>query len=159
MKWFYNIVIYGMIFNVALYLIQICHLTPVFLEPNYSLTSIGSIFNLDVFSLQFTGANLIALAGGAALMLVSLLTRQNTYALYALIIWAVGVLIKPVQDFIWAIPNAINNLIGKTPFNPMWDGKATYTGGDPYSIVFSVLFTIAAWFFLMEVILQRPLTN
>jgi hypothetical protein len=43
--------------------------------------------------------------------------------------------------------------------NP-WYGSsnALLAATNPYSLVFTVIFTVGAWFFLMEVILQRPLT-
>jgi hypothetical protein len=159
MRFFYNIIILGLIFNISAWLISIFALTPYVQPARYDPANLLSIFNLDIFRLQFSGETLTAMVGGAALLLASLVTRQNTYALYALVVWAVGVLIQPINDFIYAIPNAINDLIGKTALNP-WYGSsnALLAATNPYSLVFTVIFTVGAWFFLMEVILQRPLT-
>ena len=154
MRFFYNILLFGMIFNVAVYLIQVFGLTPVFLPPKYSLEDMSTWVTLDVFSGQF----LMSSAAAVGIGVVSLLFRQNTYALYALPVFAIGVFMAPVSDFVNAIPIAINEVIGKTTLNPMWDGTLAYAGTNPYSLIFTLLFTVGAFFFFMEVILQRPLT-
>jgi glucan phosphoethanolaminetransferase (alkaline phosphatase superfamily) len=63
------------------------------------------VFTITPYTVMFAGA------GAAAIGLGAIVTRSGTYALYAVMIWAIGCFITNVSGFFLAIPNTIGALI------------------------------------------------
>ena len=107
-------------------------------EPNFA-----GIFTITPFTLALTGV------GSAAITLAAILTRQGTYAIYAMLLFGIGVCINAVQSFFFAIPNLLQLL----PF-PNFPGT-TISTSVPIIAFLSGLFLYAAWWFLVELVTQR----
>jgi hypothetical protein len=111
------------------------------------ITSISSAFALT----WWTG-----LIGGVAIALgiAGLLLRANTYALYAVLLFAIGIFIKDVAPFFLAIPNTlaaiINGVGGNT--NPLSSGP------NPIDVAVGAIFVFALFFYVAELALQRKVT-
>lgn len=147
MKLMYNIILFGIVLNISVWLIQVFGLAPMELPAKYNPLDLTSVFSLDVFTRNFTWVGIGAAAGIAGLLL-----RQNTYALYALIILAVATFIPIVNTFIFAIPNMIDAVMYLYPeFNPFSSvATGVFAGTNPYSLMFIAVGTFAAFFFLMD---------
>ena len=134
-KLFTNLLILGMSINIALYLFGAFSIDPQVQIPG-SLSTMTSWFNLSPFNLLFTGAT-AAVVGVAALLL-----RQGTYAIYALLISAIGVFFNVVKGFVFAVPNVISALFPGSPTGPI-----TYVVG--------VIVMFAGFIYLFELAIQR----
>jgi hypothetical protein len=113
------------------------------------------MFSLEGFLSNFT----YAIAGAGAIGVVSLLLRQNTYALYAPMIFAVGAFIPLVNNFLFAIPNTIRAVV--TLYPDLVPAGFSFPLGDiiidPYSVVVLVIQTALGYFFIMGVVTQREI--
>jgi hypothetical protein len=74
----------------------------------------------------------------------SLMLKQGTYAIFAVLIAALGVIIGPVRHFVLAIPNFIVSSI------PAASG---YTG--PILVLMNGIITFVAYWFIFAMVLQR----
>jgi hypothetical protein len=113
-----------------------------------------SWFNIEPLNLAFTGI------AAAAIGITSYLFRSGTYAIYALLITVLGMIISPIQTFILAIPNALSvwlppeaNPLAYT--NGVFD--STYSGINPITSVISLIFLFAAYWFIVGLVIQRDL--
>jgi hypothetical protein len=144
-KFFTNILIFGLAMNVILYIFGAFNFDPQVQYPG-SLSTMTSWFNLSPFNLLFTGAT------AAVVGVASLLLRQGTYAIYAMLLAALGMVIGPVQAFILAIPNAIGMwLPASTNPNP------TLFPINPIVVVVGLIFSFAAYWFIFGLVIQRDL--
>lgn len=152
-KLFTNILILGLAINIILYLFGVFDFNP---QVHYQgeLSAMTSWFNLEPFNLLFTGAT------AAVVGVASLLLRQGTYAIYAMLIAALVMIISPVQAFILAIPNAIGSWL------PPETNPLAYTNGvfdptstaiNPITIVISLIFAFAAYWFIFGFVVQREI--
>jgi len=149
MKMLYNILLFALLLSLAAWLIQVFGLVPfVDMPAKYSPTDISGMFTLEVFTKNF----MWTVAAGVAAGIAGLLLRQNTYALYALVIFAVATFLPIISGIVMAIPNMIDAIMYMYPaYNP-FSGVATgvLAGTNPYSMIFAALGYFAAFFFLMD---------
>jgi hypothetical protein len=144
-KFFTNLLILGLSVNIVLYLFGAFNFDPQVQIPG-SLSTMTSWFNLTPFNLLFTGAT-AAIVGVAALLL-----RQGTYAIYAMLLAALGMVISPVSAFILAVPNLLGMLLpAATNPNP------TLFPINPIIVVVSLIFAFAAYWFIFGLVIQRDL--
>ena len=144
-KLFTNILIFGICMNIVLYLFGAFDFDPQVQYPG-SLSTMTSWFDLSPFNLLFTGAT------AAVVGVASLLLRQGTYAVYAMLLAALGMVISPIQSFILAIPNALSVwLPASTNPNP------TLFPINPIIVVVSLIFAFAAYWFIFGLVIQRDL--
>ena len=85
-----------------------------------------------------------------------LLTQLNLnistkYAIYAMLLWAIGCMFKVVQTFVLVIPNTIGALLPEAT-NP----NPALFPINPLIILVSLFFTFGAWIFMFELVIQRP---
>jgi hypothetical protein len=66
-----------------------------------SILSLKDWFKLDSFTA------LMGLGGAATITIIGVLTRQNTYAIYAVLIFGIGAFFPILQYFVLAVPNTI----------------------------------------------------
>ena len=113
----------------------------------YPFGSAADLNNLsNTFSL--TGFNALLGIGGAALIgLAALLLRTGTYALYAMLLWAIGVFFNIVKGFVLAIPNTLAALLPAST-NPG-------SGLNPLQVVIGFIILFAGFMFLFEMVIQR----
>ena len=112
--------------------------------PLGDVNSIQSVFSVDVFSV------LLGLGGAAIIGVAALLFRPNTYAIYAMLLFALGCAFKVVQTFFLAIPNFIAALI-PVETNP----SVTAFPIHPFIVVITVIVGYAAFWWLFSLVLQR----
>jgi hypothetical protein len=110
-------------------------------------SAVSSVFSINAYSV------LIGVGGSLAIGLAALLLRQGTYAIYAMLIWAIGCMFNIIQTFFLAIPNTIGALLPvETNPNP-----AVFPI-NPLIVVVGVIFVFAAWMYLFGLVIQRDTT-
>lgn len=122
----------------------------VFYPFNFGISTaapaIFGIFQINVITAAVVGGGAIAIGIGAVL------TRSGTYALYALLIYGIGVMVTQVQPFILAIPN----LLKLIPF-PNFAGTNISMSTPIIGFVGGIIVFSWGWF-LVELITQRQHT-
>lgn len=142
-KTFINLLIFGLALNCVIYLFGAFQINP----PGYStpfmdLSTWSGWFNFTPWGMLFTAASI------AGMTFAAILLRQSTYAIYALLLGALGLIIKPVADFILAIPNAIGKWLPDST-NPI------YPLPNPIIVVILLLFSFMAFWFIFGLVIQR----
>jgi hypothetical protein len=144
MRLFYSIMIFGVAIQIAAFLLMAFQVDP---NIQYPVALSPGIWDINVFSIMFAGV------GGSVIMLAGLLLRQGTYAIYATLIWVIGMLISPIKNFFIAIPNTIFGI-----FTPIFNGmNPTPTVENPIITVLVYIVTFAAFWFLVELVTQRAM--
>jgi hypothetical protein len=149
MRMFYSILLFiGVALNISAFLFVTFHVDPTF-KASIELST--NTFNLDVFSLAFTSL------GAAGIMIMGLLLRQGTYAIYATLIWVVTTLLGVARNFITAIPNVIFGIFGPAlaPIDPNYNPANINLTANPIIAVLVYVVTFAGFWFFMEIIAQR----
>lgn len=142
---FGKILLFGFLFNCVLWIFSAFQVDPQ-VQVGVSLTDWTSWFNLSPFNLMFATGT-AAVIGVAALLL-----RQGTYALYAMLIAGITMIIGPIQNFIMAIPNTLSLLIpASTNPNPALFAE------NPILIVIRLIFAFAAYWFIFGLVIQRDI--
>jgi hypothetical protein len=117
---------------------------------SYPLGDVSSIN--DVFSLN-VNSGLLAIVGVSVIGIAALLLRQGTYAIYAMIIFAIGCMFEVFQTFFLAIPNVIGALI-PVEANP----NPSAFSVNPIIIAISAIFLFSAWMYFFGLVIQRDTT-
>jgi hypothetical protein len=141
----YNVMLFAILVNTAVWLISVFALVPFGLPAEYAPTDIASMFSLNLFKQNFMFAGIGVAAGIAGLLL-----RQNTFALYALVIFAVAAFVPIVGSFVYAVPNMIDAIFLLYPdYNPVW---ISFLGAQHsvWGIVFVGVQSFAAFIFIMD---------
>jgi len=144
---FETLLVFGVAFQIVAYLFWAFDVCP-FIEYPISVDSIQNSFTITPFSLMFAGA------GAAAIGLAAMLLRAGTYAVYAMLLWAIGTILPVVSNFFLAIPNTLGALMpflfsANAPSNP-FPGET-----NPLFAVIIVIFTFSAYWFLFRLVTQR----
>ena len=105
------------------------------------LTNTASWFGITPFS---------ALVGAGAITIgiVALLFKANTYAIYAMLLFGVGIMFDIVQKLLFAIPNTILALTPEA-INP------TPGSTNPILVAITVLIGYAAFWYIFNLVVQR----
>ncbi len=144
MRLAYSLLILSFAFQAAAYLLEIFNvLYPFNFGLATSSPAIFGIFQINVITGALVGAGAIAIGIGA------ILTRSGTYALYALLIYGIGVCVTQVQDFFLAIPRLLNLI----PF-PNFPGTTTSTAMPLIGFLGGLVIFAWGWF-LVELVTQR----
>ena len=160
MKLFANTLYFGLSLQLAAYLLWAFQVFgPAINYPiqvNIStLFSVNGFFDLSAFNA------IIGIGGASAIMLAGILTRTGTYAIYAVLLWGIGVFINFVKTFFLAIPNTIAALLPaeSNPFayiNGVYDPALASTP-NPIFIVISVIFAFGAFMYIFGLVFQREM--
>ena len=102
------------------------------------------------FQLTSWGA-LLSIGGSVLIGIASLLLKVGTYAIYAMLLFAIGVFLPIVQSFVLAIPNTIAALVPEST-NPMPGSP------NPIAVVVGVIVLFAGFMFIMEMVTQRKVS-
>ena len=146
-KLFLNIFIFGLSLNIVIFLFGVFGVDPQVKMPFMDLSTWSSWFPVSAWEWLLTGA---AIAG---ITLAAVLLRQGTYAIYALLIAALGLILKPVREFILAIPNAIGAWLPDST-NPLPPVGGVYPP-NPITVVIIAIFSFAAFWFIFGLVIQR----
>jgi hypothetical protein len=147
----YNIFLIVVAINIAMWLIPLFELTPSSLPAQFSPDDLTKLFSLSYFQKNFLYVGIGAVSGLAMLLL-----RQNTFALYALVIFTVMLLIPLTSTFILAIPNMINSVMTLYPaYNPFSATEGVLASTNPFSMLFLVFGGFGAFWFILDEIKGR----
>ena len=149
-KMFTNILLFGLAVNSAIFIMAAFHFDPQYSIPFMNLTTWQGWFNFSPWNILFTSASI------AGITLASILLRQNTYAIYALLLAALGLVIRPVYEFMTAIPTALGALLPNST-NPNYtivNGSPVY-GPNPLIAVILLIFAFFAFWFIFGLVIQR----
>ena len=151
-KFFTNLLILGLAMSIVTYLFAAFQFDPQVQSPFIQLSTWQGWFDINIYNILF------ASAAAAITGVTALLTRSGTYAIYAMLLTALGLIIKPVQDIVLAIPNAIGSWLPKEA-NPLayTNGifDSTYTGINPIVVVIKLIYIFAAFWFILSLVIQR----
>jgi hypothetical protein len=151
---FVNVLILGLAISIVTYLFGVYNVDPNTHFPFTPLKAWTDWFSITPLGLLLTGA------GAAVTGLIMLLTRQGTYAIYAMLITGLGLIIRPIQEIVTAIPTAISMWL-PTSTNPLayTNGvfNPNYTGLNPIVVVIDLIFLFAAFWFILTLVIQRDI--
>ena len=114
--------------------------------------NLHNVFTPDAWMFLITGT-------GVVVGVLALLFKQGTYALYALLIAALGVFYKVVVPFMMVIPNTIAALLPNST-NPNYtivNGLPVY-GINPIQVAIGIIVGFAIFIFLLEFVIQRKVS-
>jgi hypothetical protein len=149
MKLFYSLLVFGLSIQVSCYLMWSFNIVPGISYP-VNMEATTALFSLDNFWAQFS----LAVAGAVGIGLAMLLLRVGTYAIYAMLIWAIGMFLPLISGFFLAIPNTLGAILG-----PFFQYSNPTTGVNPLLVVITLICAFAAWIFLMELVTQRNISQ
>ena len=136
---FYNMMLFGICVQLSCYLFWAFNVTGNLIQfplgSAADINNLNNMFSINLWTFLIGGA-------GIAISVVSLLMRSGTYAIYALLISAIGVFFNVVKGFVFAVPNVISALFPGSPTGPI-----TYVVG--------VIVMFAGFIYLFELAIQR----
>jgi hypothetical protein len=146
-KFFAEIFVISFCINLALYLFGTFNVLPGVRLGYTDLTTWQGWFSLDIYSILFS-------AGTAGLIgVTALLLRNGTFAVYAMLITALGMIITPVKAVVTAIPTLIASLIPNSA-NPLPPVNGVYPM-NPIVAVINAIVVLAAFWFFFGLVIQR----
>jgi hypothetical protein len=143
----------SLFFNMMLFAICLqmgCYLTWAFqaFGPSFSYPlsplnlSTNGIFSINLWSGLIGGTGILIGVG-------MLLLRQNTYAIYAILLMAFGIFFNIVQTFIFAIPNTLAAIFSSA--------NVPSAATVPIQLVVGEIVLFAGFIYLAEMAVQRKL--
>jgi hypothetical protein len=114
---------------------------------------LGDITTLqNVFNVNLTYAVLVG-GGAIGIGLAGLLLKAGTYAIYAMLLWAIGCAFNVFQTFVTVIPNTLGALLPEVT-NP----NPALFPINPIIVVITLFFAMGAWFYFFSLVIQREHT-
>lgn len=145
----------------ACYLCQVFNVFGGVISYPFAYTSIGSFANY--FSFERLGFSaLIGGVGAASIMVIGIITRQGTYALYSMLVFGFGAFIPLISDFVLAAPNTIYAIISATGIGNVNIGVDPSTGAaitawEPLAITVGLWAAVWGVLFVFGLIFQRDI--
>jgi hypothetical protein len=161
MKGFINLLFLIVALESACYLCQMFNVFGSALNYPLGITSITGFANY--FSFERLGfAALIGGVGAAAVMIIGVMTRQGTYALYAMLIFGLGAFIPLISDFILAAPNTIYAVVSATGIAGITIGTDPSTGQaisawEPLAVTIGLWAAVWGALYVFGLIFQRDI--
>lgn len=146
-KFFTNLLILGIALNISIYLIGVFGVNPLSNLQFTDLSSWEGWFDFSALNILLTGG-VTAAVGIAAVLL-----RQGTYAIYAMLLAALSMIISPIQKLVYAIPLAIGSWLPDST-NPLPPVNGVYPP-NPIFIIISLLYVFGAYWFIFGLVIQR----
>lgn len=101
--------IYGyFVVNLAIWSISTLALLTTVGQPVISPGNITSLFSLDAFTV------LTGLVGGGVIGILAMVTRNYALSTGVLVLWIMGILIKPIRDIFVGLPLLINTVFAQS---------------------------------------------
>lgn len=142
-KLFIEALLFGICFQLAAYLFWAFNFMGGTVNYPYgNVAGLTSVFSINAYS---------ALAGvGAAvgIGIAALLLKQGVYAIFAMLLFGIGIMFNFIGTFFLAIPNVIGSVIPASA-NPLGGGV------NPIIVVITVIFFFAAWMYMFGLVIQR----
>jgi hypothetical protein len=147
-KLFINFLVFTVALQSVCYLVWAFNLFAGKIEyPIGDVSSLNSLFSIDTYSV------LIGVGGAAIIGLAAWLFKQGTYAIYAMLLWAIGCMFNIVKTFLIVIPNTIGALLPAST-NP----DPALFPVNPLIVVIIFYFTFGAWLYFFGLVIQRDVT-
>lgn len=162
MKLFYTLLVWGITLNIACYLMWVFNVVPGIGYP-INMQQVTDWFNIGEGSAFWTQFAIVS-GISSALGLAFLLLRQGTYAIYAILLWVMGIFLIFASGFFLAIPNTLMAFIPTEVWN-MTNPLAYAENGvmvyptHPIIVVIALVFAFAVWIFMMELASQRSISQ
>jgi hypothetical protein len=143
-KLFINALVFGIAFQLTCYLMWSFNVFgglvqyPLGTAPD--LNNLNNMFSIDLWS------GLIG-ATGVVTGIAMLLLRQGTYALYALLIFALGIFFNIIKGFLIAIPNTIAGIVSMSGLSSAIMG--------PIATVIGVICVFGGFMYFFGLVIQR----
>ena len=145
---FYNMLVFGISLQLGAYVLWAFNFFNGYIV--YPFGTYSQMMDLsNMFGLSWWSA-LIGVTG-VFIGLMALLLRQGTYAIFAVLLFAIGVFFKPVSSFVLVIPNTIAALLPLSS-NPIPGSP------NPLETVVGIIVVFAAFIFIGEMALQRKVS-
>jgi len=143
-KLFINALIFGIAFQLTCYLFWAFSSFGGLIQYPFGdasqITNLQNMFSLNAWAVLVTGV-------GVATSIIMLLLRQGTYALYALLIFALGVFFPVVSTFVLAVPNTVAGLAATMGLS------AAVTG--PIATFIGVICVFGGFMYMFGLVIQR----
>jgi hypothetical protein len=141
---FYDLMFFAICLQMACYLTFTFQVFgPSFRYPLSPLDlSVNGIFSINAWSGLIGGTGILIGVG-------MLLLRQNTYAIYAILLFAFGIFFNIVQTFVFAIPNTVSAIFASA--------NVPTGATDPIQLVVGEMVLFAGFIYLAELAVQRKL--
>jgi len=125
--------------NMAIWTLNIAGILPSYTrEAIINPTGLESLFSLDTFTLV-TG-----IVGGGVVGILAMITRNYALSTGVLILWLVGVMLKPIRDLLIGLPLLIEAVLPPS----VWF----------FSQVFVAFSAMILFVFIVEIIAGRPIS-
>ncbi|MFA5365968.1 MAG: hypothetical protein WC325_12365 [Candidatus Bathyarchaeia archaeon] len=153
MKILVNFLIFAMALQIVCYLFWVFNVFGGLIKyPLGDTSQLSNIFSISAFDA------VVGIGGAVGIGLAMLLLKQGTYAIYAMLLWAIGVIFKVIQTFILVIPNTIGALLPNAA-NPLPPDPTTGVyPTNPLVVVVVLIFTFGAWWYMFGLVIQRDVT-
>jgi hypothetical protein len=143
-KLFINALIFGIAFQLTCYMFWAFSSFGGLIQYPFGnaneVANINSMFSLNLWSALVGGT-------GVVISIAALLLRQGTYALYAMLLFAIGVFFPIVSTFVLAIPNTIAGLASSMGLS------AAVTG--PFATFIGVICVFGGFMYVFGLVIQR----
>jgi hypothetical protein len=152
----YDILVFGICLEIVSYLVWAINGIGGLIQYPFGnaadMLNLQNAFSIDIWMALISGTGVII--GIAALLL-----RQGTYALYALLIFAIGVFYRIVVPILIVIPNTIAALLPEST-NPNFTivGGLPVYGINPFQVVLGIIVGFAIFVFMFELVTQRKIS-
>lgn len=102
----YSLIFGYFVINMAIWTLNTSGILPAYSsEPVVNPSGFEALFSLDVFTVV-TG-----IVGGGVVTVMALLTRSYALSTGVLILWLVGVLLKPIRDIFVGLPLLVESML------------------------------------------------
>lgn len=146
----YNILVFGICLEIVSYLVWAFNAFGGLIQYPFGnaadVLNLQNMFTVDIWMALISGT-------GVVIGIAALLLRQGTYALYALLIFAIGVFYRVVVPFLIVIPNTVAALLPAST-NP----DPTLFPINPIQVVVGIIVGFAIFVFMFELITQRKIS-
>lgn len=143
-KLFINALIFGIAFQLTCYMFWAFSSFGGLIQYPFGnaneITNLQTMFSLNAWAVLVSGV-------GVATSIVALLLRQGTYAIYALLIFAIGIFFPIVSTFVLAVPNTIAGLAATMGLT------SAVTG--PISTFIGVICVFGGFMYMFGLVIQR----
>lgn len=114
---------------------------PITREAIVDAADITGMFSLDIFTV-ITG-----IVGGGVIGILAMITRSYALSAGVIVLWVMGVVLKPIRDIFVGLPRLVNTLLSESP-----------TIGTIVSQVVVAFGALLLFLFIVEILLGRDIT-
>lgn len=95
--------------NLAIWTLNIASILTITREPVVDPSNVSSLFALDAFTV------LTGIVGGGVVGVLAMLTRSYALSSGVLILWIMGIVLKPIRDIFVGLPLLVESVLSESP--------------------------------------------